>query len=65
VKVLRNFLRWITVHDGISQLLISKRFRPSRASLPNLPSGGWPADIEIGAFLLAVTIGQQSKNSCG
>jgi hypothetical protein len=32
---------------------------------PNLPSGGQPADIEIGAFFLPLTIGQKSKNSCG
>jgi hypothetical protein len=31
---------------------------------PNLPSGGQPADIEVGAFLVAVGNGPESKSCC-
>jgi hypothetical protein len=31
---------------------------------PNLPLGGQPADSEVGAFLVALAMGQKSKSCC-
>jgi hypothetical protein len=31
---------------------------------PNLPSGGQPADIEVGAFLVAVGNGPEKQDCC-